>query len=61
MRGFGRRQTFEATRRMNDIKLVEKLEAVFWEGPEEDDPIEPRLAEIIRVMENTCQRITSGR
>lgn len=46
---------------MNDIKLVEKLEAVFWEGPEEDDPIEPRLAEIIRVMENTCQRITSGR
>ena len=42
-------------------KKIEKYEAVFWEGPEEDDPINPRLNIVISEIEATCQDVISGK
>lgn len=42
-------------------KLVDKFEAIFWEGLEEDDPINPRVKLVIAEIEATCQGIISGK
>ena len=42
-------------------KRVEKYEAVFWEGLQEDDPINPKLEAIIESMEKTCREIITGK
>jgi len=42
-------------------KQVEKFEAIFWEGLEEDDPINPRVKLVIAEIEITCQAIISGK
>lgn len=46
--------------RENHQKLVDKHEAVFWEGLAEDDPINPRLERLIREMEETCRGVIAG-
>jgi len=40
---------------------IDKHEAVFWEGLEEDDPINPKLEKVITDIETTCQSIISGK
>ncbi|MCC4285436.1 hypothetical protein LL273_17090 [Marinobacter salarius] len=40
---------------------IEKHEAVFWEGLEEDDPINPKLDELIESIEAVCQPVISGK
>jgi hypothetical protein len=42
-------------------RLVDKHEAVFWEGPAEKDPINPKLDVIIETMEKTCREIITGK
>ena len=34
--------------------------AVFWEGLEDDDPINPRLDNVIANIESTCKAIIAG-
>ncbi len=38
-----------------------KHEAVFWEGLEDEDPINPRLEKTIGEMEETCRAIIAGK
>jgi len=40
---------------------IGKHEAIFWEGLEEDDPINPRLEEAIGEMEGTCRAVIAGK
>ena len=40
---------------------IERHEAVFWEGSEEDDPIKPILDKAIADMEATCQSVIVGK
>jgi len=40
---------------------VDKYEAVFWEGLEDDDPINPKLIKIIEEIEETCRKVISGK
>ena len=42
-------------------KQIEKYEAIFWEGLEEDDPINPRIKLVISEIETTCQGVISGK
>ncbi len=42
-------------------KLIEKNEAIFWEGLKEEDPINPRLDTIINDIEKTCKDVISGK
>ncbi|MEO7559070.1 MAG: hypothetical protein ABIT23_02295 [Nitrosospira sp.] len=42
-------------------KQISKYEAVFWEGLAESDPINPKLDELTRRMEKTCQEIIGGK
>ncbi|MFA6902810.1 MAG: hypothetical protein WC236_06995 [Gallionellaceae bacterium] len=42
-------------------RQVEKYESIFWEGLEEDDPINPRLNLVISEIEATCQDVISGK
>lgn len=42
-------------------KQVERYEAIFWEGLEEDDPINPRVAAIVQEMEATCKSVIAGK
>jgi hypothetical protein len=42
-------------------KLVNKHEAIFWEGLSEKDPINSRLDVIIETMEKTCREIITGK
>ena len=37
-----------------------KYEAIFWEGLEEDDPINPRLELVIETFESVCRGIIAG-
>jgi hypothetical protein len=39
---------------------INKHESVFWEGSEEDDPINPKIDKVIEDIEKTCQSIISG-
>jgi len=40
---------------------IQKHEAVFWEGSEEEDPIKPRLKECVEEIEKTCRDILSAK
>lgn len=40
---------------------MDKYEAVFWEGLEDDDPINPKLIKIIEEIEKTCREVISGK
>ena len=40
---------------------IEKHEAVFWEGLEEDDPINPRVETVLKEIESTCQSVIIGK
>ena len=42
-------------------RSVEKHEAVFWEGLQEEDPINPRLDKIVDDIEKTCREVISGK
>jgi len=42
-------------------KKIEKYEAVFWDGLEDEDPINPELDKIITDIEDICQNIISGK
>ncbi len=42
-------------------KNIAKYEAIFWEGLEEDDPINPRVKLVISEIESTCQDVISGK
>ena len=41
-------------------KQLEKYEAVFWEGLEEEDPINPKLKAVLSEIETTCQGVIAG-
>lgn len=41
--------------------LVDKYEAIFWEGLEEDDPINPKLDAAIQDIESVCRGVISGK
>lgn len=42
------------------LDQIQKQEAIFWEGKEEDDPINPLVKEAIAEIEETCRRIISA-
>jgi len=42
-------------------KSIERHEAVFYEGIEEEDPIIPRLNKLVDEIEETCKSIISGK
>ena len=42
-------------------KSIEKYEAIFYEGIEEEDPIIPRLNKLVSEIETTCKAIISGK
>jgi hypothetical protein len=42
-------------------KQIEKYEAIFWEGPEDNDPTNPRIKLVISEIETTCQDVISGK
>ena len=43
------------------LAQVEKYEAIFWEGIENEDPINLRLEAIMQTIEKTCRNIVSGK
>ena len=47
--------------RKKHYESIEKHEAVFWEGLEEEDPINPRLEKLITEIESTCKGVISGK
>ncbi len=40
---------------------IEKFEAIFWEGLEADDPINPKIEKVILDIEKTCKSVISGK
>lgn len=46
---------------MRHRDYVAKYEAIFWEGFQDDDPINPRVAEIITQIETVCQSVIEGK
>ena len=42
-------------------KQIDKHEAVFWEGLEEEDPINPKIEKVIKEIENTCNSVIAGK
>lgn len=40
---------------------IVKHEAIFWEGLEEDDPINPKIDKVISDIEKTCKSIIAGK
>lgn len=42
-------------------KQIDKHEAVFWEGLEEEDPINPKIEKVIKEIENTCKSVIAGK
>jgi hypothetical protein len=47
--------------REKHYKSIEKHEAIFWEGLEEEDPIISRLNKLITDIESTCKGVISGK
>ena len=45
----------------NHRKRIEKYEAIFWDGLEDEDPINPKLEKIIADIEGICQNVISGK
>jgi len=41
-------------------ETVEKLEAVFWDRCNDEDPINPRLNQVVSDIEKTCSGVISG-
>lgn len=39
---------------------IERYEAIFWDGMSEDDAINVKLGETIKVMEKTCKNVIAG-
>ena len=42
-------------------KSIERHEAIFYEGIEEEDPIIPRINKLVNEIEITCKAIISGK
>lgn len=42
-------------------KQIEKYEAIFWSGLEEDDPIRPKVNTVISEIESACQAVIAGK
>ncbi|OAI02256.1 hypothetical protein [Methylomonas methanica] len=42
-------------------KQIQKYEAVFWGGYEEEDPITPKLNKVITEIEATCKAVITGK
>ena len=40
---------------------LDKHEAVFWEGLEEDDPINPQLDQLVKEIEAVCRPVIKGK
>jgi hypothetical protein len=40
---------------------VDKYEAVFWEGLEETDPINPKVTKVIADIEAVCRPVIDGK
>jgi hypothetical protein len=40
---------------------IQKYEAVFWEGSEDEDPINPKLKKCVAEIEKTCREILSAK
>lgn len=56
------REQFRTDKQWEEHLLkIAKYEAVFWEGIEEDDPINPKIDKVIIDIEKTCQPIITGR
>ncbi|MCK4820116.1 hypothetical protein KA005_30400 [bacterium] len=43
------------------FERIKKAEAIFWEGEEDDDPINPRLERVISNIENTSKKVIEGK
>lgn len=41
-------------------KMVDEYESIFWEGLVEDDPIKPKLDQIVKDMEIICRSVIQG-
>lgn len=41
-------------------KMVEEYERIFWEGLAEDDPINPKLDQIVKDVESICRAVIQG-
>jgi hypothetical protein len=41
--------------------LIEKHEAIFWEGLEEDEPINPKVNKMIEDIEKTCVSVIADK
>lgn len=53
----GKRETADETRVERLRERTAKYEAIFWEGSEDKDPIEPRVASLIKEIEDTCKSL----
>jgi len=51
----------EAQRRQEHQTRVDRHEAVFWDSLEDDDPINPRLDDIITSIESTCNTVITAK
>lgn len=47
--------------REKHLERVQKFEEVFWDGLTEEDPINPKLEEIIVNIEKTCKSVIEGK
>lgn len=45
----------------NHFDRIQKYEAVFWEGSEDEDPINPKLKKCVSEIEKTCRDILSAK
>jgi hypothetical protein len=53
--------TFQSEEHRNKHwERIEKQEAVFWEGIDNDDPINPRMDELVDCVERTCRQAIEG-
>ena len=56
------RDSFHSEERWNrHLDSVEKCEAIFWEGVDDEDPINPKLDKVIEEIEKTCSTIIKGK
>jgi hypothetical protein len=53
--------TFQSEEQRNKHwERIEKEEAIFWEGLENEDPINPRLDQLVECVEKTCRQAIDG-
>jgi hypothetical protein len=53
----GRRQWQNEQEFQDHLDKMHKHEAVFWEGASDNDPINPRMQEVITAIESRCRKI----